>query len=174
MEICNEFDIRIEGMTLLEPSSNVLEKGPGTRQTCGFLDGTAKDISRSLSISSSGASVSEPAQIQISNGDSRKTAHYEMIALEDISQEQSEEQVSLLMQPTISFISGLVATEQEIPVLSRARTLGSPEESIEISQISHQSTARLTLSICDNLCAHISQSSSIGFLEHTLKLGREP
>lgn len=54
MEICNEFDIRIEGMTLLEPSSNVLEKGPGTRQTCGFLDGTAKDISRSLSISSSG------------------------------------------------------------------------------------------------------------------------
>lgn len=61
------------------------------------------------------ASVSEPAQIQISNGDSRKTAHYEMIALEDISQEQSEEQVSLLMQPTISFISGLVATEQEIP-----------------------------------------------------------
>lgn len=55
MGIRNEFDVGIEGMTLVEHSSNVSEKGPGTRQACGFLDETAKDISWSLSASSSGA-----------------------------------------------------------------------------------------------------------------------
>ncbi|KAE8372393.1 hypothetical protein BDV26DRAFT_297916 [Aspergillus bertholletiae] len=44
MGICNEFDIGIEGMTPVEPSLNMLEKSPGTRQTCGLLDETAKDI----------------------------------------------------------------------------------------------------------------------------------
>ncbi|KAE8163576.1 hypothetical protein BDV40DRAFT_135240 [Aspergillus tamarii] len=120
------------------------------------------------------ASTSEAAQIQTSDGDSRKTAHYEKIVLEDISQAQLEKQASLLMQPAMSFDSGLVATEPEVPVFSRAVTLRSPEESIEVSRISRQSTARSTPSICDDLYARISRASSIGVLEHTLYPGREP
>lgn len=60
------------------------------------------------------ASTSEPAQIQTSDGDSHKNPHYKTIVLDDISPEQSEEQASLLMQPAMSFDSGLVATEPEI------------------------------------------------------------
>ncbi|KAE8372394.1 hypothetical protein BDV26DRAFT_297917 [Aspergillus bertholletiae] len=74
----------------------------------------------------------------------------------------------------MSFDSGLVATEPEVPVFSRAGTLRSPEESIEVSRISRQSTARSTPSICDDLYARISRASSIGVLEYTLYPGREP
>ncbi|TQB67601.1 hypothetical protein MPDQ_005173 [Monascus purpureus] len=166
----------------------LLPSEPGVSTVSAPTRSGAAETTQSLTISPGGstmgirnefdvgieASTSEPAQIQTSDGDSHKNPHYKTIVLDDISPEQSEEQASLLMQPAMSFDSGLVATEPEISAFSRARTLGSPEESIEVSRISCQSTARSTPSICDDLCARISRPSSIGVLEHMLNLGREP
>lgn len=49
--------------------------------------------------------------------------------------------------------------------LPRTRTLGPPEESIEVSQIPRQSSARSTQPICDNLNARTFRSPSIGTLD---------
>ncbi|RHZ59573.1 uncharacterized protein CDV56_101052 [Aspergillus thermomutatus] len=138
-----------EGMALAELSLKVSEKGPETHQACGFLDETATDISWSLSAPSVG------------------------VVVEDVLQKQSDGQASLSMQPATSSDSELVATEQEVLELPKSRTLGSPEESIKVSRISRQSSARSTPLIGDYLCARISRSPSIGVLEHTLNPGRE-
>lgn len=57
----------------------------------------------------------ETAPIQADGGDNRKTVCHEKVAVEDISDEQSDEQPSLPMQPASSESSESGATEQEFP-----------------------------------------------------------
>ncbi|KAJ1708868.1 hypothetical protein NYO67_8956 [Aspergillus flavus] len=106
---------------------------------------------------SRGAAASGPVKAQTNDDDSRKAA------VEDVSQEQSDEQASLPIQPATSE-SRPVATEQKVPDLPSATSLDLPEESMGDS----------TSSIGDIISASISRSPSMGVLEDTLGPERAP
>lgn len=117
---------------------------------------------------SSGTAGPETAPIQADGGDNRKTVCHEKVAVEDISDEQSDEQPSLPMQPASSESSESGATEQEFPESPRSTSLDLPEEIIEVSRISRQGGVRPTPSICDNSSTRICRSPSVGILEGAL------
>ncbi|KAF9882642.1 hypothetical protein FE257_005815 [Aspergillus nanangensis] len=114
---------------------------------------------------SSSAAASEPAHIQIDDGDSRKIVNQELVAMKDISQERSDEQAPLSIQP---------ATSDSRPFATESTSLDLPEESIEVSRSPRQSGVRSTPSICDNLSTGVSRSPSVGVRDDTLGPEGEP
>ncbi|ODM16228.1 hypothetical protein SI65_08227 [Aspergillus cristatus] len=174
MAVRNEFDIKFEETCPVENSSIVSEKGPETNNACGHQDKNVKNIFSSQIVPSTVDSVAEATQLQTNGSDGCEIVHHgPAVEVDNIMQEQSHQQVSPSMETASYSNSEQVGTEQEYPDPPVATSPGLPEDHIEALGTSHQSNARMSLPVCSNSYARISQSPSMGVLDSTLNIGGE-
>ncbi|ODM21002.1 hypothetical protein SI65_04055 [Aspergillus cristatus] len=166
-----QFNIKFENTCLVENSLIVSEKGPETNNARGHQDKNVKDVFSSWNAPSTVDSVAEATQLQTNNSDGHEIVHHgPAVEVDDVTQEQSHQQVFPLMETASYSNSEQVGTEQEYPV---ATSLGLPENHVEALGTSRQSSARMSLPVCSNSYARISQSPSMGVLDSTLNIGGE-
>ncbi|BCR90452.1 uncharacterized protein ACHE_60338S [Aspergillus chevalieri] len=169
----NEFDIEIEETYPVENSSIVSEKGPGTNDARGHQDKNAKDVFSSQNAPSTVDSVAERTQFQTNDSDGREIVHHgPAVEVDEVTQEQSHQQVFPAMETASYSNLEQVGTEQGYPDPPVTTSLGLPEDHIEALGTSRQSSARMT-PVCGNSYVQTSQSPSVGVLDNTLNVGGE-
>ncbi|BCR92614.1 uncharacterized protein ACHE_80514S [Aspergillus chevalieri] len=141
------------------------------KHTCGHQGKNVKDVFSSQNAPSTVDSVAEATQLQTNDGDGREIVHHgPAVEVDNVTQGRSHQQVFPSMDIASYSNSEQVGTEQEYPV---ATSLGLSEDHVEALGTSRQSSARMSLPVCTNSYAQISQSPSMGILDNTLKIGGE-